>query len=56
MKVEELPEMLQHYTSIKNLSEGNNILNNLDPFEYVIQNHIHLFSADIKILVAKSEL
>lgn len=55
MEVYELPELLQHYTTMSNVGQGNNIINTLDPIEH-IPNFISEFSADVRIIVAKSEV
>jgi len=55
METGSLPEMLQHYTPMKNVGEGNSILCNLDPVEH-IRNWISMFPADVYIFVSKSDI
>lgn len=52
--VDDLPELLQHYSPIRELSYGNYIIDNLDPMDWVIKNHLSDLNFNVGILLSKS--
>lgn len=53
-KIEDLPDLLQHYSPVKELSYGNYIISNIDPMDWIIKNHLASLNFNIGILLSKS--
>ena len=53
-KIEDLPDLLQHYSPVKELSYGNYIISNIDPMDWIIRNHLASLNFNIGILLSKS--
>lgn len=49
----DLPDLLRNWNSEKEFFDGNPILSNIDPMDWVIENHGYDFQADVLIILGK---
>jgi hypothetical protein len=54
LKIEDMPVFLQHYCKTSSFHDGNCILDNIDPMDWVINNYISEFSAKVGVVLSKT--